>query len=188
MTAVHLGTTAAETGPHGGRPVAGLIAPLIRRVIVLGLLLAGIAAAGVLAALSSVSNLADDLQPAAAANHAVLQDVSDMQSAARFWARTGDSVAIDDYRQAETRLPGHESDVRRFAENDADLEALVDRQSALAEEYLTGSAEPRLARPGRPRHARRPPAGPRRRRPVPRVPGRPRRDDGRLRRPAERSA
>ena len=68
-----------------GRPVARLVAPVITRVTALVLLMGGIAVAGVIASTVAVNELTDDLQPAAAANKDVLQDLSDMQAAVRVW-------------------------------------------------------------------------------------------------------
>jgi len=133
-----------------GKPVAQLLNPLIARMIVVGLLLAGVAAAGVVLSTRAVDYLANDLQPASTANRDILQDLSDSQAAVRYWARTGDRAAVDDYRQAQARLPGDEQAVRRFSRGDAELDALVVRQSELADAYIAESAAPRLAQPGGP--------------------------------------
>ena len=132
----------------GGRPVARLVAPPITRVAALVVLMAAVSSAGLIASNLAVSRLSDELQPAAIANKDVLQDLSDMQAAVRVWARTGDDAAVDDYREAEARLPGHEQEVRRFARGDAELTGLVSRQEELARTWVTRSAAPRMDLPG----------------------------------------
>jgi len=133
-----------------GRPVARLVAPVITRVAALVLLMGMIAVAGVVASTMAVGGLTDDLQPASNANKDVLQDLSDMQAAVRVWARSGDESAQDDFRQAQTRFPGHMQQVEQYAASDAQLDLLVARQSELADEWTTQYALPRLGRPGGP--------------------------------------
>ena len=133
-----------------GRPVARVVAPVFSRVMALVMLLAVIAIIGTVVATRAVGHLTDDLQPAAAANKDVLQDLSDMQGAVRAYALGGQQGALDDYRQALARLPGHQQQVRRFAADDAELDLLVARQDDTAEAWLTEYAEVRVQRPGGP--------------------------------------
>lgn len=133
-----------------GRPVARLVAPVIVRVSVLVGLMAMLTISGVVLSTRSVDHLADQLQPAAAANQDVLQDLTDMQVAVGGYARSGDPSLIDDYRQALTRLPAHEQRVRRFAQDDIELDLLVTRQHETAQAWLDRYAEPRIAEPGGP--------------------------------------
>ena len=133
-----------------GRPVARLVAPVLSRVMGLVLLLAAIAVIGTVVSTRAVDQLTDDLQPAAVANKDVLQDLSDMQSGVRAYSLGGLPGALDDYRQALARLPGHQQQVRRYAADDAELDLLVARQEDTAEAWLTGYAEVRVQRPGGP--------------------------------------
>ena len=55
---------------------------------------------GVALSTSAVNYLTDDLQPAAAANQAVYQDLTDMSAAVEAWSSTGLPGCADDYRQA----------------------------------------------------------------------------------------
>ncbi len=132
------------------RSVAQLLTPVIARIVVLLALLAAIAIAGTLVATRSVGYLTDDLQPAAAAEKDVLQDLSDMQGAVRAYAQAGQGSALADYRSARAELPGHQDVVREFAEGDGELEALVREQDEAADAWLSDYAEPRVERPGGP--------------------------------------
>jgi len=133
-----------------GRPVARLVAPVIIQVAILVAALAILAIVGVAASTRSVGYLTDELQPAASANLELRQDLSDMQAAVRVWAGTGDQAAVEDYRRAEARLPGHWGQVRDFAVEDAELEALAVEEEAAARAWIEGYAEPRLDDPGGP--------------------------------------
>ena len=106
-----------------GRPVARLVAPVIVRLGVLVALMALIAVAGVLLSTQAVDRLSGQVQPAAAANLDVLQDLTDMEAAVGAWARSGQSVWKDDYARARARLGVHERQVARFAADDQDRAA-----------------------------------------------------------------
>jgi two-component system OmpR family sensor kinase len=134
----------------GARPVARLLAPVIVRIALLMFVMAAIAVTGVVVATSAVNHVIDELQPAAAAHKDTLQDLSDMQAAVRVWARIGNQSAIDDYEQAADRLPGHQAQVREFAEGDPELNALLDEEEVAAEAWATDYAQERLADPGGP--------------------------------------
>ena len=126
-----------------GRPVARLLAPVVTRILLLFVLLATIAVVGTVVATAAVDHLTEDLQPAAAANKDVRQDLSDMQGAVRAYALSGQEGVLDDYRQALSRLAGHQQAVRRFASDDAELDLLVARQDDTAEAWITEYAEVR---------------------------------------------
>ena len=133
-----------------GRPVARLMAPVITRMMLLVLLLAGIAIAGTVVSTRVVGVLTDDLQPAAAANKDVLQDLSDMQGAVRAYTLGGQQKALDDYRQSLARLPADQQLVQQYAADDAELDLLAARQNDTAQAWLTEYAEVRVQRPGGP--------------------------------------
>src|SRR6478736_2239442 len=99
----------------GGRPVARLVQPVITRVSAAAALMAAIAITGVVLSTSAVNYLTHDLQPAAAANQQVYQDLTDMSAAIGQWAGLGNEAAEDDYQQALLRLPADQQVVRRFA-------------------------------------------------------------------------
>jgi two-component system OmpR family sensor kinase len=134
----------------GGRPVARLVAPVIFRVWLLVGLMALISVIGVVLSTRSVDYLSDELQPAAAANQDVLQDLTDMEAAVGAYARSGEASSIDDYRQALARLPAHATRVQRFAQGDLELELLVAHQEQAAQAWLDRYAQPRIEAPGGP--------------------------------------
>jgi signal transduction histidine kinase len=125
-----------------GRPVARLVAIVIFRIGVFVALMAAIAVVGVMVSTASVRDLTEDLQPADAANQEILQDLTDMNLALSTWSRTGERSALEDYRQARSRLPGHEKTVRDFARGDTALSLLVDDQAKAAQVWLKKYAEP----------------------------------------------
>ena len=135
---------------NDGRPVASLVSPVIFRVWLLVGLMALISIAGVVFSTRSVDYLSHELQPAAAANQDVLQDLTDMDAAVGAYARSGEKSSIDGYRQALARLPAHEARVKRFAAGDRELETLVTRQEQAAQAWLDRYAQPRVSAPGGP--------------------------------------
>src|ERR1044072_8636135 len=100
----------------GGRPVARLVSPVIVRLGAMAAAMAVIAVLGVVLSTSAVDYLTHDLQPAAAANQSVYQDLTDMSAAVETWTSTGSNAAADDYQQALVRLPADEQAVRQFAQ------------------------------------------------------------------------
>ncbi|MFC4783763.1 sensor histidine kinase [Nocardioides sp. MAHUQ-72] len=132
------------------RPVARLVTPVIVRVGVVVGLMALIALAGVVLSTRSVDHLTDELQPAAAANQAAQLDLNQMQAAVSAWSRSGQRSAVADYRTAAAPLPGHEREVRAFAEGDEELARLVAEQERAGRAWITQYAEPRLRAPGGP--------------------------------------
>ena len=127
-----------------GRPVARLVQPVIVRVAVMAALMAVIAVTGVLLSTTAVNHLTDDLQPAAAANQDVYQDLTDMSAAVESWAAPGQQTAVDRFAQALVRFPADQQKVRRFAAGDAELEILVTRQERVAQVWIERYARPRM--------------------------------------------
>ncbi|GAA4370404.1 sensor histidine kinase [Nocardioides caricicola] len=126
----------------GGRPVARLVQPVILRVSVMAALMAAIAVTGVVLSTNAVNYLTHDLQPAAAANQQVYQDLTDMSAATAAWSGSGVESAADDYEQALLRLPADQQVVRRFADGDNELELLVVRQERAAARWIDTYAQP----------------------------------------------
>lgn len=131
-----------------GRPVARLVSPVIVRLGVMAALMAAIAVLGVVLSTAAVNYLTHELQPAAAANQNVYQDLTDMSAAVEAWSSTGSVAAKDDYEQALVRLPADQQRVRQFAAGDNELELLVLRQERAARDWITGYASPRMQAKG----------------------------------------
>ena len=132
----------------GGRPVARLVSPVIVRLGAMAAAMAVIAVLGVVLSTTAVNYLTHDLQPAAAANQNVFQDLTDMSAAVELWGSTGTRSATDDYQQALVRLPADEQAVRQFAQGDSELELLVVRQERAAQEWISKYAAPRMKTDG----------------------------------------
>lgn len=126
----------------GGRPVARLVQPVIVRVSVMAALMAAIAVTGVVLSTNAVNYLTHDLQPAAAANQQVYQDLTDMSAATAAWSGSGQESAADAYEQALLRLPADQQVVRSFAQGDNELELLVVRQERAAARWIDSYAQP----------------------------------------------
>jgi two-component system, OmpR family, sensor kinase len=127
-----------------GRPVARLVQPVIVRVTAMAALMAVIAVTGVLLSTTAVNHLTDDLQPAAAANQDVYQDLTDMSAAVESWAARGQQTAADRFAQALARFPADQQKVRRFAVGDDELEILATRQERVAQAWIERYAQPRM--------------------------------------------
>lgn len=136
--------------PGRGKPVARLVASVVVRVGVLVAAMAAIVIVGVVVSTRAVGYLTEDLQPAAAANQDVMQDLTDMQAAVAAWSLSGAQSAQDDYQQALARLPGHEQRVREYAAGEAELDVLVSRQEQLSDAWLEQYAGPRIGAEGGP--------------------------------------
>ncbi|GAB3196414.1 hypothetical protein GCM10027062_05590 [Nocardioides hungaricus] len=126
---------------NGGRPVARLVSPVIVRLGAMVAAMAAIAVIGVVVSTMAVTYLTRELQPAAAANQNVYQDLTDMSAAVAAWSGSGQRPAQDDYEQALTRLPADQTEVRQFAQGDNELELLVVRQERVAREWIEGYAQ-----------------------------------------------
>ena len=127
-----------------GRPVARLVQPVIVRVTTMAALMAVIAVLGVVLSTAAVNHLTDDLQPAAAANQDVYQDLTDMSAAVESWSASGQQAAADRFAQALVRFPADQQKVRRFADGDDELEMLVTRQERVAQAWIERFARPRM--------------------------------------------
>ncbi len=127
-----------------GRPVARLVQPVIVRVAAMAGLMALIAVTGVLLSTTAVNHLTDDLQPAAAANQDLYQDLTDMSAAVESWSATGQQSAVDRFAQALVRFPADQQKVGRFAIGDDELEMLVVRQERAAQVWIAKHAQPRM--------------------------------------------
>src|SRR5690349_18069914 len=128
-----------------GRPVARMVSSVLGRIGLLGALATVVAVAGVIVSAVAVQDLTRQLEPAAAANQAAYQDLTDMSAAVEAWGSSGVPPSVDDYRQAALRLSAHEKQVRTFAADDRSLAALVSRQEVVAHTWIRQYAEPRLA-------------------------------------------
>jgi signal transduction histidine kinase len=133
-----------------GRPVARLVSPLIVKIAVLVGLMATIAVTGVVLSTRSVEHLSDELEPAAVANHEVLEDLMLMEAGTSAWARSGQPRFRTAYERARTRLAQHEQEVRRYARGDGELAAPVRRHEEASAAWIEGYAEPRMKAPGGP--------------------------------------
>ncbi|HEY0952512.1 sensor histidine kinase [Nocardioides sp.] len=131
-----------------GRPVARLVQPLIVRVAAMAVLMAVIAVAGVLLSTTAVNRLTEDLQPAAAANQDLFQDLTDMSAAVEAWSAGGQQAAVDRFGQALARFPADQRKVARFAAGDNELEMLVTRQERAATVWIEKYAQPRMSAAG----------------------------------------
>ena len=125
-----------------GRPVTRLVAPVLARVAVIAALMTLVAIVGVVVSGAAVDRLDQELQPAAAANQDVLQDLTTMSAAVEAWSSTGRRSAADDYQQALVRLPAHEQVVREYAVGVDSLAPLVERQERAAQAWITAYADP----------------------------------------------
>lgn len=127
-----------------GRPVGRIVSSVLARVGVLGVLTALVAVAGVVVSALAVHSLVDELEPAAGANQAIYQDLTEMSAAVQTWSSTGLPSAADDYEQATLRLAAHQREVREYAEGDQVLAAAVAHQAETAQAWIEGYAEPRM--------------------------------------------
>ncbi|HET6698261.1 MAG TPA: ATP-binding protein [Nocardioidaceae bacterium] len=122
-----------------GRLVAGMIVAVV-----------AVGAAGAVGALrtdSTVRDLTESVGPAANANRAVLQDLTDAETALRGWILTGDDADLAPYRAAMRRLPDHQARVRAFASDQPGFAAAAADQRRAVRAWLTEYARPRLQLP-----------------------------------------
>lgn len=133
-----------------GRPVARIVTPVLFRFGALIVVMALVAIVGMVLSLRAVSHLTDEVEPAADANAAVLQDLTAMNAAVSSWALSGRSSAVDDYVQALRRLPADQQKVRQFAGDDAELDLLVARLEERTQAWLDAYSEPRIVAKGGP--------------------------------------
>ncbi|HET8719324.1 MAG TPA: ATP-binding protein [Nocardioidaceae bacterium] len=122
-----------------GRLVAGMI------VAVLAVGAAG--AVGALRTDSTVRDLTESVGPAANANRAVLQDLTDAETALRGWILTGDDADLAPYRAAMRRLPDHQATVGAFVAREPGFAEPAEEQRAAVRAWLAEYARPRLQLP-----------------------------------------
>ena len=140
--------TAGKPKADRGRPVARVVTPVLFRFGALVIVIALVAIAGTILSLRAVSHLTDEVEPAADANAAVLQDLTEMNAAVSSWSLSGRSSAVDDYVQALRRLPADQQKVRSFAQDDPELDLLVTRLEEQTKAWLDGYSEPRIVAKG----------------------------------------
>lgn len=142
------------------RPVARVVSAVLGRIGLLAVLATAVVVAGVIVSSVAIDDLTQRLEPAAGANQAVYQDLTDLSAAAASWSSTGLPGAADDYRQAGLRLTGHEQEVRSFADGDRGLTSLVTAQEKAVDAWIRGYGEPLIhGRPGTPPTAEQAKAG-----------------------------
>jgi two-component system, OmpR family, sensor kinase len=133
---------------NDGRPVARVLSPVIARILVLTLAMAGIAMLGVVVTTRSVHYLSEELQPAASANQDILADLSDMRGATREWVVFGRQTARDDYEAAHELLTADLQTAEDLSTNDAELERLLARQEQAAQNWIDDYGSVVFSRPG----------------------------------------
>ena len=132
-----------------GRPVARMVSSVLARIGLLGAVAGLVAISGMIASAIAVTGLTGGLQPAAAANRAIYQELTDMSAAVESWSGAGVSAAADRYHQAALRLAAHQTEVRAYAADDGPLATAIRRQEEAARAWIRTYAKPRLdARPG----------------------------------------
>jgi two-component system, OmpR family, sensor kinase len=99
---------------------------------------------GVAIATSALTRFTDELLPAADANEAVLQELTDAETGIRGWVATRDRTFLEPYETARARLVGDQARLRQFAEQHPSLRDDVAAQDALVEDWFSSYAEPRL--------------------------------------------
>jgi signal transduction histidine kinase len=128
----------------------GIRAQLRTLVAILSLLLVlvGITGvSGVLLMTRTISTVTDRAGPAAAANHAVLQDLTDAETGLRAWIATGNRSFLQPFHAGLRRLPGDQRRLRRLTSGRQSLAGLVAAQEQAARGWLDGYARTRLSRP-----------------------------------------
>jgi signal transduction histidine kinase len=125
-----------------------LVAGMVALVAVAGI--AGLA--GVAVATSTVNRLADELVPAADANEAVLQDMTDAETGLRGWVATGDRTFLQPYYAARADLAVDQRHLREYAEAHRELLSEVREQDSAVRDWFDSYAVPRLADPAGPGH------------------------------------
>jgi len=128
--------------------VGRIVSSVLARVGVLGFLTALVAVVGVIVSALAVHGLVEEIEPAATANQAIYQDLTDMSAAVQTWTTTGLPSSADDYGQATLRLSAHQREVREFARGDRVLAAAVAQQEEAAQVWVDGYAEPQMAAEG----------------------------------------
>ena len=125
------------------------------RLVVLGMVLlvavAGLSGlVGVVVATSTVNRLTDEILPAADANEAVLQHMTDAETGLRGWVATDDETFLEPYLSARTQVVREQLRLQQYADQHPDLGRDVARQDAAIEDWFATYAEPRLDLPAGP--------------------------------------
>ena len=122
-----------------------LVFALILLVVLVGVTGVG----GVVMVTGTVDTVTQRVGPAAAANRAVLQDLTDAETGLRGWIATGNEIFLQPYTRGLNRLPRDERQLRRLTRGEQPLAGLVARQEAAAHDWLQNYARVRLTlRPG----------------------------------------
>ena len=100
------------------RALVGGMALLVLAVGVAGIL-------GVVFATGTVNRVTEELAPADAANAAILQDLTDIETSVRGWAISGEESHLQPLRQAMAVLPQHQAELSTLVADDARLQRLV---------------------------------------------------------------
>ena len=122
------------------------------RVLVFGMVLLVVVAGftglvGVTVATSTVDLLADEVVPAADANRAVLQDMTNAESALRGWVATDDAQFLAPYYAARTDVVREQLLLQQYADRHPSIAPEVARQDAAVDDWFASYAEPRLDLP-----------------------------------------
>ena len=88
--------------------------------------------------------------PAADANDAVLQDMTDAETGLRGWVATDDETFLEPYRRGRTQAIRDQLRLQQYAEQHPDVRRAVARQAAAVEDWFASYAEPRLDLPAGP--------------------------------------
>ena len=125
------------------RALVGGMALLVLAVGVAGIL-------GVVFATGTVSRVTEELAPADAANAAILQDLTDIETSVRGWAFSGEESHLQPLRQAMAVLPQHQAQLETLVAGDTRLQRLVAEQQRSTEDWLDTYPRVRLDLPAGP--------------------------------------
>ncbi len=125
---------------------------LVFAFIFLLLLRGAVGVYGILQVTRTVNSVIDAAGPAADANHAVLQDLTDAETGLRGWVATGDKRFLAPYHAGLSRLPGDEARLRRLTRGREPLSRLVAQQAGVAHRWVVDYAEVLLALPAGAQH------------------------------------
>ncbi len=132
----------AADEPEAGRPVSGLVSPMIRRLAALLALAVAICLVGVLASSRAVDTLTDDLGPAYRTHDRFAEAAGAVQDAAAAWAITGEERYAADLVDARGDLTEATVGLRALGADDAELEAVVASELAATRAWLRSYVAP----------------------------------------------
>lgn len=107
---------------------------------------------GVEIATHTVSRLTHDLVPAAQANAAVLQDLTNAETGLRGWEATDDATFLEPYYAARVQLPRDRAALEEHIADSSALRGEVAVQGKAADSWLSTYAEVQLLLPAGPDH------------------------------------